>query len=338
MTAGSWRLSATIVLMLAVCGGVGGVRADTDGPIALVTPYPPTGAPDIYGVPRITKMVKLVQTLTVPAVSDALAQELAWNLGRTLEHTVQIERRTGRQGADALQSVARAQTDGRVLLFAGNREIASKDTGRALVPVAVVAQMPIVLVAPEDGAVNDVQKLIASAGTAPRRFDIGIGGEGSSTQRAVDVFKKLTGIEAAGIGYNGSTPALNALASRNVDFAFVPLTAAMPFFGGGRLRAVAVGSVQRHRALPSTPTLAEAGINGYVVEGWFGVFAPSMTPSPQISQLNRAINRVIADDAWQRTQTARGLNAYTLSPEAFEMLVARERGERAKLMAQVERR
>ncbi len=309
----------------------GTAHAWPDRPLKLVVPFPPTGTADVNGTPRITKMVKLVQSLSTPALTDALAQNLASGLAAALEQAVLIERKASGMTVEGVQSVARAPADGHTLLFAGSptltiypllfRQLAL-DPQRDLVPVAPLAELPIALVTDGDNPARSVRAVIERVRFVPGQVNFAGLGEGTTSHLAHNAFRALTGTQIVRVGYNGSTPALNAVATRNVEFGFVPLTAALPFIGGGKVRLIAVGSARRHPAVPDTPTLAESGVEGYAVSGWFGVFARAGTAPAIVSLLNYSIHRVTAEQSWQHMLVERGLFALRATPEEFRTRIA----------------
>ena len=316
-------------------------QAYPDRPVTLVVPFPATGTADINGTPRITKLLKMVQTLSTPSLTDSLAQEVANGLGAALEQTVLFERRPGGMTVAGARHVARAVPDGHTLLFAGNPTITiypalfrqpAFDPQRELLPVAQVADMPVALVSDGENTARSVRQFIERARFVPGQINVATLGEGTTSHLAGEAFRLLAGIQIVRVGYNGSTPALNALATRNVEFGFVPLTAVLPFVGGGKVRVIAIGSSRRHPALANTPTIAESGVEGYEASGWFGVFAPSRTPAAVVSLLNYDINRVLGEDGWQRMLVARGLFAVSASADEFRQLVERDSARWSRLL------
>ena len=323
-------LGAAGIALAAQCAPV---RAYPDHALTLVVPFPATGTADINGTPRITKLLKLVQTLSTPALTDSLAQEVASGLGAALDQAVHFERTPGGMTIAGAQRVARAVPDGHTLLFAGNPTITiyptlfrqfAYDPQRQLVPVAQVVEMPIALVGGGTNPVASVRQLIERARFLPGQVNIATLGEGTTSHLASEVFRLKTGTQIVPVGYNGSTPALNALATRNLEYGFVPLTAVLPFLGGGKVRLIAVGSSRRHPAALEVPTIAESGVEGFEASGWFGVFAPARTPGAIVSLLNYDINRGLAGELWQRMLLLRGLFPASTTADEFRQLVERD--------------
>jgi tripartite-type tricarboxylate transporter receptor subunit TctC len=327
------------VIALAAPGA--SAHAYPDRPLKLIVPFPATGTPDINGTPRITKLLKLVQTLSTPSLTDTLAQDVANGLSAALEQSVQFERKSGGMTLDATRHVVRAAPDGHTLLFAGNPTITiyptlfrqfAYDPLHELAPVAQLAEMPIALVSDGENPARTLRQVIERARFVPGQVNFAALGEGTTSHLAMEAFCRMVGIQTVRVSYNGSTPALNAVATRNVEFGFVPLTAVLPFLGGGKVRIIAISSGRRHPAVPKIPTIAESGFDGFEANGWFGVFAPARTPGAIVSLLNYDINRVLAGEDWQRNLITRGLFAANTTPEEFRKHVERDSTRWSRLL------
>ncbi len=134
------------------------------------------------------------------------------------------------------------------------------------------------------------------------------------------------------ITYNGSVPAINAVATRHVEFAFVPLPAVLPYLEGGKVRIIAVASGARHSAVPTVPTIAESGLAGFEANGWFGVFAPARTSGAIVSLLNYEINKALSEEALQRTLLAQGFTAAPGSTAEFSDLIQKDSERWARVL------
>ncbi len=324
------------------------VQAFPERPLTLVVPFPPTGSPDINGTPRMmTKLVKLVQTLSTPSLPDALALDLIGGLSAALEQTIHFERKSGGMTVAATQFVAQTAPDGHTLLFADNPTITTyptlvrpsrHDSQRELAPLAMIAEVPLALVGDADNTARSLRQVIERVRFVPGQVNFAALGDGTTSHLASEAFRRALGLQFARVNYNGSTPALNAVATRNVEFGFVPLTAVLPFVGGGKIKMLAIASSRRHPAAPNVPTIAESAAGGFEVSGWFGLFAPLRTPSAVVSLLNYDINRVLAEDGWQRMLLARGLFPVRASTEEFRALIARDNARWSGLIQSAELR
>ena len=327
---------AALLLAHAACG-----LAYPEGPLKIVVPFPATGSPDIYGSPRITKTIKIMQTLSTPSLTDSLAEELAAVLAGAFPQTVVRERRPGSRGLEGARYVARDAPEGRTLLIAGNPTFTiipalgpqpRFDPRRELAAVAMLADMPVALVAASDNPARSVRDVVERARFVPGQVNYASIGDGSTARLAGESLRAAAGIEIVRVNYNGSVPALNAVMTRHVEFGFVPLAAALPFIAGGRIRIIALSSAARHPALPGVPTIGESGIAGFEVSGWFGAFASARTSGSIVSLLNYEISRGFAADELQRWLLARGLMPAPATPDEFRERIVRESERAARLL------
>ncbi|MGH8617910.1 MAG: tripartite tricarboxylate transporter substrate-binding protein [Burkholderiales bacterium] len=303
-------------------------------PLTLINPYPSNGTPDINGTPRITKLVKMMQTLSVPSLPDSLAQQTLQILQGSLRTTVKLERRPTGKTLNGVRDVAQADADGYTLLFTGNPALTNYpalghklpyDAGRGLAPVAPLAWMPMALIASTEHVAKDTQELIERARRRPGAVNYASPGDGSTAHLTGELFRRRAGIDVVHVAYNGSNPAMTAVITGQVEFGFVPLPAVLPYLENGKLRILGIASSRRHPVLPQTPTLAEAGLPDFEAEGWFGVFVPAGVDAAIVSLLNYEINRGLQDEATQRELLAQGLLPARASVEEFRTRIERER-------------
>lgn len=319
-----------LLFLLGLCGTL---HAYPDRPVTLVVPFTPTGTPDIYGVPRITKLIKMMQTLSTPSLTDSLANEVVQALGGAFDRPVTFDRHPRGKTIPGTLYAARAKPDGHTLLFAGSQTItiyptlhpqAAFDPLRQLAPVALVARMPIALITAADNPARSVADIREHARRLAGQVNYAAVGDGSTAHLTGELFRHATGTEIVHVNYNGSVPAINAVVTRHVEFGFVPLAAVLPYIEGRRLRVIAIASAARHAAMPETPTIAESGLPGFEASGWFGVLAPARTSAAIVSLLNYEINKALHEDAAQRSFTAMGLNSMSATPEEFAALIERD--------------
>ena len=292
----------------------GPLQAFPERPLTLILPYAATGTPDMEGTPRMTKMVKLVQSLSTPSLADLLARGAAAGLGVALDQAVQIERRPGNRGIDGTHRVSSAVPDGHTLLFAavpviGEDDIAIEANGplRNFDAVAVIARMPMAFVVEERPQVLQLRDLLMQARLNPARIALAMLGPFSSSAFAAAELQRAASISFLTVEYNDAAAALNAVATRNVDAAMFPLPLALPHFGGGKLKIVAVTSSMRHPAIPLIPTMAEAAVSGFSAEGGFALFTTKGVPAKTLVVLCRAAGSVVEEEGWRRLLVVQGL-------------------------------
>jgi tripartite-type tricarboxylate transporter receptor subunit TctC len=263
-------LCATATLLAA-----GQSTAQQQRPIRLVVPYAPGGPIDI--------------------TARVLAERVKDSLG-----TVIIDNKPGAGGNIGADAVAKAAPDGLTIGIAAtathavNPWLYSKMPFNAATDFAPVTQMvrvPNVLVMNADTAkrlnINSVADLIRYAKANPAKLNYGSGGNGSAGHLAGELFKKQAGIFALHIPYNGGNPAQLALLSGQVDFNFDNLATAAPNIRSGKLKAIAVTSLQRSSAMPDVPPVSDT-LKGFAIDTWWGMVAPAGTPHDVLAKLNQA--------------------------------------------------
>ena len=244
-------------------------------PIRLIVPYAPGGPIDV--------------------TARILAERVKDSLG-----TVIIENRPGGGGNIGADAVAKAAPDGltigisAVATHAINPWLFSKmpyDAARDFAPITQMVRVPNVLVMNADTAarlkINSLRDLIAYGKANPGKLNYGSGGNGSAGHLAGEMFKRDAGIFAVHIPYNGGNPAQLALLSGQVDFNFDNLATAAPNIRGGKLKALAVTTLQRSPSLPDVPAVADT-LKGFAIDTWWGLVAPANTPRDVVVKLNQA--------------------------------------------------
>lgn len=245
-------------------------------PITLVVPYPPGGPTDI------------------------VARVVAQGLGDELKQTIIVDNRSGAGGNIGADMVAKAQPDGLTIGIAATATNAVNpwlysrmpyNAATDFAPITQMVRVPNVLVMNAETAqrlkINSLKDLIAYAKANPAKLNYGSGGNGSAGHLAGEMFKKAAGIFAVHIPYNGGNPAQLALLSGQVDFNFDNLATAAPNIRGGKLKALAVTTLQRSPFLPEVPPVADT-LKGFAIDTWWGLVAPAGTPRDMIDRLNQA--------------------------------------------------
>jgi len=248
--------------------------------IKIVSPAPPGGSTDI--------MSRLVQ----PGLQDILKQ------------TVIVESRGGAGGYIGSDYVAKSAPDGYTLLLGGAftaitaslQKQPSYDPRKDLVPVAIFASVPNILVAGPHLQANSVGELIAEAKANPGKLNMGSNGTGTTLHLSGELFMLRTGTVLTHVAYRGWADCVLGLLKGEVDLMFDNISTALPNIRAGKTRPLAVTALSRHRSLPDIPTLDELGVKNAEVTSWFGILAPAGTPQSVIDTLG-ATFKTIADQA-----------------------------------------
>ncbi len=275
-----------------------------------------------------TKPIRLIVPYAAGGPIDITARALAERVKDTLGPVI-IENRPGAGGNIGADTVAKAAPDGLTIGIAAtathavNPWLYSRMPYNAATDFAPITQMlrvPNVLVMNADTAkrlhINTLRDLIAYAKANPGRLNYGSGGNGSAGHLAGEMFKAQAGIFAVHIPYNGANPAQLALLSGQVDFNIDNLASAAPNIRSGKLKAIAVTTLQRSPALPEVPPMADT-LKGFAIDTWWGLVAPAATPKDVIAKLNQAFVAALKAPETQTRFAALMAEPVPSTPEAF---------------------
>lgn len=279
-----------------------------------------------------TKNIRIVVPFPPGGTSDYLSRMLGQRLSPVWGHQVIIENRAGASNIIGSDSVAKAPPDGHSLLMAfsthsSNLCVYSKlpyDTLKDFEPVTNVAIAPHVLVVHPSLPVHSVKELIALARVKPGELNFASAGSGSSQHLAGALFNNITGVKIVHIPYKGGVPALNDVLGGHAPLMYAPVLPALPHIKAGKLRALAVTSLQRTRVLPAIPTLAESGLPGYDSNSWFGLLTTGGTPKEIVRRLNTEIVRIINTPEMREALISQGVDPIGDTPEQFAKFIDAE--------------
>jgi tripartite-type tricarboxylate transporter receptor subunit TctC len=289
-------------------------------PLHLVVPYAPGGPVDLS------------------------ARLIAVPLQQSLGQPVVVENKPGAGGNIGADFVAKSAPDGYTLVMGA---IATHAINPALYPkfpydpvrdfrhIALLVQVPNVLVVNNDLRARSVAELIAIAKAQPGRLDFASGSTGSTGHLAGELFKQLSGTYMVHIPYKGSAPAVSDLIAGRVQLMFDNLASALPQIQAGKVRALAVTTARRSSFLPELPTLEESGVRPFDLTTWWGLMAPAGTPQPIVERLAaEAAQALQSPDLRERWRSMGSEPPSVKTPAEFTAFVARER----KLYADLVRR
>ncbi|WP_439682650.1 Tripartite tricarboxylate transporter substrate binding protein [Cupriavidus oxalaticus] len=270
-------------------------------PIQLLIPYPPGGS------------------------ADLLARPVAAKLQEKLGQPVVLDYRPGAGGTIATQALARAKPDGYTLIMvlaahAINASLYPKlpyDTRKDFAPVSLVANLPMILAGSASLRANNVQELIAEARANPGKLTFASAGNGNTGHLAGELFDSVAGIKMTHVPYKGSAQVVTAMLSGEVQLTFDSISTTLPHVKSGKLRALAVTGSQRAAVAPDVPTLAEAGVPGISITGWYAVLAPAGTPQPVVDRLSTEIATVLRQPELKATLATNGYEPVGSTPAAL---------------------
>jgi tripartite-type tricarboxylate transporter receptor subunit TctC len=278
-------------------------------PIKLIVPYPPGGGADIF------------------------ARTMAEALGDDLKQTVIVENKPGANGIIGTDAAAKSPPDGYTILL-GN--IGPNSINDALYPdlpydsvkdfaaVSLIGYTTHVLAVNPKLPVKTVKELIDYAKKAPAPLNYASSGLGGSPHLAGELFALTTGTTLAHIPYKGAAPGNSDLIAGHVQLTFNTLPPLAGAIKAGQVRPLAVTSSTRTALFPDVPTMAEAGVPGYDVKTWYGIFAPAKTPEAAVNRLNEAFRKILASDKVRTKLEGQGYEVATSTPKELGDLVRDE--------------
>jgi tripartite-type tricarboxylate transporter receptor subunit TctC len=275
-----------------------------------------------------TRPVRMVVPFPPGAASDFLARVLGQKLGEAWSQQIVVDNRPGAGGLIGGSLVAKAAPDGYTLALVGQPHLTafllSKerpwDPFKDFVSVTLVASMANVVVVGPGLPVNTVSELIAQVKAKPGYYNFGSAGIGSSSHLAAEIFNAAAGLKAVHVPFKQLGDIVAEMYGGRLHYYLFPLSAAMPLLRDGKLRPLAVGSAKRTVALPSVPTLSEAGMPGFVSDSYFGLIGPTGIPKTIIAKLNGDSTRILKTEDLRTRYQQQGAEAAPSTPGEFDKL------------------
>jgi tripartite-type tricarboxylate transporter receptor subunit TctC len=280
------------------------------------------------------KAVRMIVPLSPGGAVDVAGRLVARSLSERWGAQVVVENRPGAGGTVGTAVAARAAPDGYTLLMGSstlmsvNPHLYQKltyDTVRDFTPVALVASTPLLLVVHPSVPVRNLKQFVAFAKGQPGALNYSSSGNGSTGHLAGEMFRRATGTNIVHVPHSGSAPALVSLMSGETQMMFPAISAALSQARSGRLRALAVTSQRRVDAAPELPTVAEAGVPGFDVEIWSGVFMPANVPRELVTRVHADLMDQLKQPALRKAFIEQGASVVTRdTPEQFASYVKAE--------------
>jgi tripartite-type tricarboxylate transporter receptor subunit TctC len=285
-------------------------------PISLIVSYPPGGT------------------------ADLMARTIAGPLGKVLGTSVVVENKPGASGQIAAAYVAKANADGYTLMldassYSVNPSLFPKlpyDPNKDFKTLGVLAQYPNVLLVNPSFPVKSVKELVAIAKAKPNGISYASSGNGSAQHLAGALFEVKAGVEMQHIPYKGGGPALNDVVGGQVPVFFGSVASTKQYVETGKLNALAVTGKKRASSMPNVPTMAEAGVSGYEVYEWNGIFAPAATPAVILVKISDAIAKVMQSAEVKDKVISLGGEPFVGNAEAADKFIKMQMTEWSKLI------
>ena len=277
-------------------------------PIKLVVPFPPGGA------------------------SDIIARIVGQKLAEQMKATVIIENKAGANGNIASEYVVRSKPDGYTLIYNSSSVALSPalyknlsfDVQKDLAPVILTTVVPMLLNVNSAVPVTNFKEFVALLKAKPDSLSYGSAGVGNITHLAPFLVLEQLGLVANHVPYKGSGPAMIGLVGGEVQFDMQPLTVGLAYAKEGRVRPLAVSTLERSPALPNVPTLDESGLKGFELGAWQAIMAPAKTPPAIIKRLNTELMTVIMNPEIKEKLLSQGAQVLGSTPEQYGAYLASE--------------
>ncbi|ANN67090.1 Bug family tripartite tricarboxylate transporter substrate binding protein [Bordetella bronchialis] len=304
------RHAFTALLMGACALHAGAAQAYPDKPIRLIVPFPPGGG------------------------TDALARQVATEMGALNGWTFVIENRPGAGGNLGVDQAAKAAPDGYTLVIGQTSNLAINptlysrlpyDPERDLTPIGLVAEAPLVLVVASNSPYRTLADVVAASKAKPGSLDVATSGNGTVAHLATEMFQKAAGIRLTHVPYKGAAQGSTDLIGGQIDMYMSSVPTLIGHIRSGAMRALAVTSVQRSDDLPDVPTFAESGFKDFDAVTWFGLAGPAGLRADVVRTLNKALIGALDAPATRKLFQAQGAAVRGSTPEAFATLIHDDR-------------
>jgi tripartite-type tricarboxylate transporter receptor subunit TctC len=311
-------------------------RTAVAGALATLAAAPGRANPDWPDRP-----ITMVHGFPAGGPTDLVVRIVNDSLSRRLGQPVVVEGRSGASGTTAAAQVARATPDGYTLFAVPSGHTFAAATFKALpyrtiadfTPISMFTEYSYLMATYAEHSIRSVADLVALARQRATPLLYGTPGNGSGPHLAVELFAKEAKITVQHVPYRGSAQAATDLIGRRLDFMMDPPAVLIPFVRDGRLRAIAVTGASRFFSVPDVPTIAEAGVPGYIVTGWQGLLAPAGLPVPILSRLNAEVVATLKEPSVIERLRTIANDPHPTTPEEFK---ARMEADIAKWTAVVD--
>jgi len=311
----------TVIAILLLCAALPALaQSYPSKPVKLIVPFPPGGAVDYYA--------RAVQ----PRLAESLGQPIL------------IENRAGAGGMVGTDAVAKSPPDGYTLLvgniaaLAMNVGIYSKmtyDPVKDLTPILRTVAVNYVMAVYPSVPARSVAELVAYARANPGKLSYGSAGSGSAPHLATELLKQRAGIDVLHVPFKGGGPMVTDLLGGQIDMVIADQANLMPHVKAGRLRALAVGTLERSSVHPELPTIAESGFPGFEARAWQGIVGPAGMAPDLVKRLNAAFTRAMASPEVHQRLLEGGLDPIAGTPEAFGEFIRAEIAKWSKVAKDV---
>lgn len=273
--------------------------------------------------------LRIIVPIAAGSTTDYVARALADQLRLALGQAMVVDNIVGAGGTIGTAAAARAAPDGYTLLVASSAHTVNPviystlpyNTTRDFSGISVLVTLPNVLVTSPAKNIQTVEALVASGRNNTRELSYGSGGVGSGAHMNAELFRTAAKMDAVHIPYKGTPAVVTALIAGEIDFAFVPITTALPFIRSGKLTALALGSAARTPLFPDLLTTEEAGVPGSAHNEWIGLYTNAGTPPNVVRRLSLEVTKALKSAALNERLLAVGATPASTTPEETDAYV-----------------
>jgi len=287
-----------------------------------------------------SKAIKIIVPFTPGSATDVMGRIVSERLNAAWGQPVIVDNRPGAGGSIGIRETARAEPDGYtfVLVSSGHavNHVLYKDLGydtlKDFAAVGMLGSLPSVLIVPPNSPVNSVKELVAMLKAKPGQYNYASAGVGSGAHVSIEKFNVAAGVKAVHVPLKGTPPILTETMGGRVEYAMVPAVSGMGPVRDGKVKPLAVTTGKRVAALPSVPTLGEAGFPAGESTFWLALLAPAKTPPDIIAKVNAEVNRALSAQDMVERLAKLGTDPMPMTPAQSDAFIAREYHELGKIM------
>ena len=289
------------------------------------------------------KPVRIIVPFIAGSAPDVAARQVAQRLTASLGQQFIVENKPGAGGNIGAEIAARAAPDGHSLLLLTSSHVINPflyahvnyDALKDFAPITMVTRIPSLMVVPPSSPARTVVELIALAKAQPGKLNYGSGGTGSLAHLSGEAFRFAAGIDYVHVPYKGAPDIVLALLANQIQVGFPTMPTAFRQAQQGGLRPLAVTGARRTRVMPEVPTLVEAMPNGFELEAWLGLAAPTGTPPAIVARLGAVLAKAAQDPAFRTALGDDGSEIVLNSPAEFAQLIRKEQASRQALIKRI---
>lgn len=280
-----------------------------------------------------TKPIRVIVPFAPGGQVDLMARLISENLSKQISRTIVVDNRAGASGLIAMKIALDSPADANTLVFGSASTMAFLPHSAVKAPydpikdftgISLVATSPYVLVVQASSSMRSVADLIKLAKDSPAKLTYGTAGHMAGTHITTELFNAMAGITTTHVPYKGSGPATVALLGDQISFLFNNLLPSLPHIRSGKLRALGVTTLNRNRALPNIPTIAEAGVNGYESGAWNGLVSPGNPDKGRVDILYKGVKTILGNPELIATMNSQGSEIVGSTPEEFRVFIKNE--------------